>query len=129
MNAPVLKPTCCKLMWRGLGYNSRPCGKPSKIEVDGKHYCGIHNPVAKAEKNAKKQAEQTAKYEASAASQAAAKAKQAELERRAACYDELLEALQRLITNANGDANTGYFNVPVGSIKDAKAAIAKALGE
>lgn len=42
---------------------------------------------------------------------------------------ELLEALQRLVLNANGDASTGYFDVPVTNITAAKAAIAKAEGK
>lgn len=33
---------CGKEIWSG--YHSHQCRKPAKFEVNGKHYCGIHNP-------------------------------------------------------------------------------------
>ena len=38
--------TCSELAWRGEYGNMtlRRCGKPSKFEVEGKPFCGIHNP-------------------------------------------------------------------------------------
>lgn len=26
------------------GWHSYPCSNNAKVEVDGKHYCGVHNP-------------------------------------------------------------------------------------
>ena len=40
---------------------------------------------------------------------------------------EVVTATQRIITNANGDANTGYFDVPVSNITEAKLAIEQLL--
>lgn len=122
------KYTCCGRISLGAFYGSKLCGKTAKFDRDGKHYCGTHDPVTIAEKDAIKNAAWKAKYEAIHAARDAAKAKQAEIERRADCYTELLEALQRLVLNANGDAVTGYFDVPVTNIEAAKAAITKALG-
>ena len=38
--------TCCKSIHKGEWATLRhePCGKPAKVLVDGKPYCGIHNP-------------------------------------------------------------------------------------
>ena len=52
----------------------------------------------------------------------------AELRRLHEVNQELLEALGELVANANGDARIGYYDVPVSSIKNAIAAIAKAGG-
>lgn len=37
--------TCNKIIFSG-GYSQykNVCGRPAKFEVDGKQYCGIHNP-------------------------------------------------------------------------------------
>jgi hypothetical protein len=86
-----LKPTCCKKVGTWL---TNTCGRPSKVVHEGKHYCGIHNPIAIAEKYAVKTAAWHAEWAARDASRDAAKAKQLEIERRAACYPELLEALK-----------------------------------
>lgn len=41
---------------------------------------------------------------------------------------ELLAALEIIVGNANGNAASGYYNVPVSSITNARAAISKATG-
>jgi uncharacterized Zn finger protein (UPF0148 family) len=33
---------CCERIWGD--YHSHKCSRPAKFEVDGKLYCGIHNP-------------------------------------------------------------------------------------
>ena len=57
------KPTCEEVIFvSGALFGDshhRPCGKPGKVQVDGKWYCGIHNP----ERKAKREAEGRAKYE------------------------------------------------------------------
>jgi len=45
-------------------YRSKPCGKKAKVEVDGLHYCGVHDPI----KVAAKRVERTAKWDAKRAS-------------------------------------------------------------
>jgi hypothetical protein len=92
-----LKPTCCKKVGTWL---TNTCGKPSKVVHEGKHYCGIHNPIAIAEKYAVKTAAWHAEWAARDVSRDAAKAKQLEIERRAACYPELLEALKLIAADA-----------------------------
>lgn len=36
------------------GWNSHPCRNKGKVERDGKWWCGIHDPVAKDEREAKR---------------------------------------------------------------------------
>lgn len=118
------KYTCCGRISLGAFYGSKPCGKTAKFDRDGKHYCGTHDPVTIAEKDAIKNAAWKAKYGAIHAARDAAKAKQAEIERRADCYTELLEALQGLLKR------DPYPKGTVGWIwqEGARKAIAKALG-
>lgn len=119
------KYTCCGVTF-SRGCPSK-CTRLAKVEVEGKHYCGIHNPIAIAEKNSIKHAEWEAKHEAIDAARAANKAKQAEIERRADCYPELLEALQYLLEREWQDDD--FDETLINARDKAKAAIAKALGE
>ena len=42
---------CCHVKWTGWG--SAVCGKPAKMEYEGKPYCGLHDPIkAKAKRDA-----------------------------------------------------------------------------
>lgn len=43
---------CCARV-RGGGFRRVPCSKPAKYLVDGKHYCGTHNPAAAEARRAK----------------------------------------------------------------------------
>ena len=40
--------TCCREVYprgdRWSAFHGRPCGKPARVERDGKFYCGIHDP-------------------------------------------------------------------------------------
>lgn len=49
----------------GSGWNRTyaPCGKPAKVDHDGKRYCGIHDPVKKAKKRADRDAKWDSKRE------------------------------------------------------------------
>ena len=49
------KQRCCNTKWTYGGYR-RTCTKTAKVERDGKWYCGIHDPVARAEKAAARHA-------------------------------------------------------------------------
>ena len=44
--------TCRASLPDHTGFHFSPCGRPGKIEQDGKWYCGIHNPVKRAAKAA-----------------------------------------------------------------------------
>lgn len=39
---------CCEKVWGG--YYHHTCGRTAKVEVDGKYYCGIHDPIKRKEK-------------------------------------------------------------------------------
>lgn len=39
-----------------------PCGNPGKVEHRGAWFCGIHNPVRKAKKDAERKAERDARW-------------------------------------------------------------------
>ncbi len=56
----VIKRTCQHVVIRGCFGRGRPCGNKAKIKHDGKHYCGVHDPIKKKERLTK----QVAKYEA-----------------------------------------------------------------
>lgn len=46
---------------RDAWLRGHPCAKPAKVERDGKWYCGVHDPAAKAERDAKRRAAWVAK--------------------------------------------------------------------
>ena len=102
---------CCKRVWSSP-YRSRECGNPAKFEVNGNHFCGIHNPN-KAQTKAQIEAEETRKIQA----------KKYSLERAA---PELLEALIAMVEMMDSGDESG-----AGSEWHTKtrAAIAKATGE
>lgn len=87
------KHTCCGSVYSlGFGF---PCGKTAKFERDGKHYCGIHDPVAcKAKddaKRAKRNAKWNAKWNAETKARKDAEEKQAALERDAERWRKFME--------------------------------------
>lgn len=43
---------CSASVWQGHSWSSTPCCRPAKVEVDGKFYCGIHDPAKTAKRNA-----------------------------------------------------------------------------
>ncbi len=99
---------CCRKIMNG--YHHHECGKPAKFEVDGKWYCGIHNPN---KAPTKAQIASKEKYEA-----------RLKRNRVHAASKELLEALINLERVA-GQASLHDDPVRV----SARAAIAKATGE
>lgn len=48
------KPKCCAEVYRN--YDWYPCGHHGKYQHDNKWYCGLHNPEAKAKRNARERA-------------------------------------------------------------------------
>ena len=87
---------CCHTKWGGFGATTL-CRNRAAVEHEGRHYCGVHNPVRKAEKQEAYTAALHAKWDSEAKQRAAKQAADAERDRRAALYPELLEALQDLI--------------------------------
>lgn len=112
---------CCKRTkldrWPYL--TTGTCGKPAKVEVDGKHYCGVHDPVRAKERRNKRWAERQQGFER------ASKIRQLE-----AAAPDLLAALQEIVQKrlekasspAEADGSDGRY-------ARARAAIAKATGE
>lgn len=69
------------------------CQRPVKVTVDGKHYCATHSPEAKA-KRAKASED---RYNAKNAAYEAERQAQKEQAHKAACFDELVQALDKLV--------------------------------
>jgi len=63
------KPKCVAEVTDPSGWHRWKCGKTAKVEHEGKHYCGTHDPV----KLAARRAEKAAKWNAQWASQDAAR--------------------------------------------------------
>ena len=77
--------TCCRVDW---SLTPKKCGKPAKVEREGRLYCGIHDPLRAAEKRDTRLAEWIAKAEKGRAEKAAI-----ELQRQKAEAFDWLEAM------------------------------------
>lgn len=87
-----VKQKCCGVvLYRGWPHS---CAKTPKVERDGKWYCGIHDPVAKKEKDIKR----NAKWERKWAQEKIDRENQAnamkQKDHRDSCFPDLLEALK-----------------------------------
>ena len=91
----AIKKTCCKRVFHGRSFTGHPCGKPAKIEHDGKTYCGIHDPVRLKECNDAKVASERAHWARQREQNERAMVIVTENERRLALFDEMLEALRK----------------------------------
>ena len=79
-------PKCCGKVLGTFGIYI--CSKSGKFTRNGKHYCGMHDPVRIAEKNA----ERAAKWKAESEQNRLAHEARKEQVRRAECFPDLLEA-------------------------------------
>ena len=79
---------CVGSVWNG--YRSQGCGNRAKALVEGRWYCGIHDPVAVAAKRDARAAKWRAEEDARQARFAAQRQAADETARRAAAYDELV---------------------------------------
>ena len=115
-----LKPTCCANVPSGDWGRTKKCTFKSKVIEDGKPYCMVHAPSV----ITKKWEEKIAIWDAEKNARQSARAAQVELERRAGCYDELLEVLKMAVRQNNCDMlMTGE------ELRKCEAAIAKAEGK
>lgn len=80
---------CVQVYGSGPPYIGYGCTKPVRIEIDGKHYCAIHNPETVSQRKEKTRLRWNADNEKKRQKYAA----QDEQVRRAACYDDLLAAV------------------------------------
>lgn len=94
---PAKGTQCCGRVRRAVGYlRGRACGKQAKAIRDGEPYCNIHDPVKIEERRKKRLERDMEEYEVWKQKKDAAEAARAERDRRAACYDDLLAALEKL---------------------------------
>lgn len=70
------------------------CDRSAAYEHEGVFYCKTHHPPTIKAKAERKTAEFNAKWDARIAASSKEREAKAELERRAACFDEMLAALQ-----------------------------------
>jgi uncharacterized Zn finger protein (UPF0148 family) len=128
----TVKHNCCAIASSGF-YNTyrSKCSKTAKYERDGKWYCGTHDPVAvKARVDARNEEWKIewAANEAQAKEKDAARILQAH---KAACFDELLEALKVFVEYESAMEDRDDINGMLIYNKFsalARAAIAKATG-
>jgi uncharacterized Zn finger protein (UPF0148 family) len=88
---------CCGSVRPAGSFRSYQCGVSAKFEHDGKHYCGRHHPPTVKARQEKKRDEWSAKYEYERNLRNKALAEAAEQKRRAECFPDLLEAVNRLL--------------------------------
>ena len=106
---------CCERVYGpGRWSIGHQCTSKAKIEHDGRHYCGRHDPQAKAKKEAERMKEIQDKYAAANRERRAAADRQAQLEKDAERYRFLRDAetLNQVIWDAlegiGSDTPEGY---------------------
>jgi hypothetical protein len=82
---------CCKLVRDGFA--SFPCGRKAKVERDGKHYCGIHDPAKREARTKAIRALLDAEAAEREAQQAAARIR----DHKAECFDALVSEMMRYL--------------------------------
>ena len=110
-----VKRTCEEQIWVVSGYWShyRPCTNKAKVERNGKHYCGIHDPEAQKAKEAKKVDECIAKW-----------AEEGRKRRVELAAPQMLDALETVIEYYDAHSSIGEAGATV-----VRAAIKAAKGE
>ena len=108
--------------WRSSGFHSIGCSRTATI----KGYCKQHYPPNKEARRKKRDEESTRRWKARQATAERTAAANAERDRRAGCFDELVAALEALF---NYQAIMGDEVHALRVMKQACAALAKAKGE
>jgi len=113
---------CCKIMAAYyLSSEGHPCGKPAKVQREGKWYCGKHDPV----KVAERQARVDTKYKAEVKDQEAFYAAKRLKDAKAEAFDEIVEALTNLL-RVDDDWHGAVNSEMATAREDARAALARA---
>ena len=115
---------CVGRVYSGHYIGSHPCNKTARYEHSGNWYCKTHHPPTVEEKRRAHAAKWEAKFDAERAQRAQQHREHAEMQRKSAAYDELLEALNDI---ANTDPVDAALD-PQRAVRIARAAIAKAEG-
>lgn len=123
---------CCALTYPLGIWSSVVCGKPAKTECDGKHYCGTHDPVRRAARREAKTEVWRAAWAANSAAAEIQKAEEAATAHKAACFADLLAALEAVVATDDllrvvGSCNYEQHIAP--AFDKARAAIAAAKGQ
>lgn len=125
---PTSRALCCEKTWPKGHSGSWPCANPAKVIRDGKPYCGVHDPVKVKARWEQKSAEWKEQAATKDAARAKADADSAERDRRADCYDDLLDALGAMVCLVR--LKYGNLDADIwGEVVKAEEAIAKAKGE
>ena len=119
------KQRCCNTKWTYGGYR-RACTKTAKVERDGKWYCGVHDPVARAEKAEARLEQWRTKAQADIKARAEKESAAAEQKRRADLYDELVEFVQEFLDDYQSDDGMRALKYYAGK---AHTILAKCKGE
>jgi hypothetical protein len=109
---------CQQQVWNNYRYY--PCDRKAKVEHEDKFYCGIHDPVKRAEKNAVRDAAREVRYEADRKRYAMQSAAPALCEALQACRDYL---------DAIPESAAGGDDEAISLVRKADAVLAKARGE
>jgi uncharacterized Zn finger protein (UPF0148 family) len=115
---------CVDRVYSGHYIGSHTCNKTARYEHNGKWYCKTHHPPTVEEKRRAHAAKWEAKFEARMAQITQQHREHAEMQRKAAAYDTLLEALKEI---ANTDPVDAALD-PQRAVRIARAAI-KAVEE
>jgi uncharacterized Zn finger protein (UPF0148 family) len=108
------KHTCQARFYSQWSSTPSTCNKTAKMEHEGKHYCGIHDPVKKQAKRDEKHKEWNDRYEASKKAREEAEARKklgeesiAKVEVLQSAVRELVWFLDEMITQQTLDKGTG----------------------
>lgn len=87
---------CVGRVYSGHYIGSHTCNKTARYEHNGEWYCKTHHPQTVEEKRRAHAAKWEAKFDAEMAQRAQQHREHAEMQRKAAAYDTLLEALKSI---------------------------------
>ncbi len=115
MTAKKEKPYCQGRVWNGWSHAS--CLNGASMEHEGKYYCKTHHPPTVEAKRKARNEKWQADWDLQQTKSANEAARKAEIQRRAACFDDLLAALVDMVEIAESQGHI---------CKQARAAINKA---
>jgi alkanesulfonate monooxygenase SsuD/methylene tetrahydromethanopterin reductase-like flavin-dependent oxidoreductase (luciferase family) len=121
---PAKGTQCCVRVHSGGYVRGHQCGNAAKVMRNGIPYCGRHDPVAIRARKDRRNAKWEERWNAEAAAREKVKAARAERDRRADCFDGLLEALEYMLNSCPAIDPNGEE-----ARQKAQAAITKAKGE
>ena len=122
----VAKPRCQGMNWSGSWRVQ--CRHGASLEHEGKHFCKRHHPPTMQAKGEARQAEWRERTDREIAAREAANAASKEINRRAALFPDLLDALQKIAAIQNQSDGPDWEEIEEAR-GIANAAIAKATGE